>query len=155
MTHRLYLGGQVSGLTFAEADGWRQDIRALFPPSVELVNPLRGNEYLIDHGVLGPGHDDEYLKLVMTTAKAITYRDRHDVRTSDMVLMNLLGMKRASIGCMIELGWADAFGVPVVIVMEEGNPHEHAMVTTIAGWIVDSLEEAAFVVRTVLGGEAL
>ena len=68
----------------------------------------------------------------------------------DMVLMNLLGATKVSIGSMIELGWADAFRKPVVLVIEEGNCHMHAIVQEIAGFIVPTLDQGIEVVKSIL-----
>jgi hypothetical protein len=43
---------------------------------------------------------------------------------------------------MVELGWADATKIPIVIVMESGNIHQHCFVNTLATYVVDNLEEA-------------
>ncbi len=47
---------------------------------------------------------------------------------------------KISIGTVIELGWADAYRKPVILVMEkEDNPHDHPMVREIAGYYVNTL----------------
>ncbi len=47
---------------------------------------------------------------------------------------------KISIGTVIELGWADAYRKPVILVMDkEDNPHDHPMVREIAGYYVNTL----------------
>lgn len=150
---RVYLAGQITGLTFGQATDWRQYAKTLFPSSVEVLSPLRAKDFLLDKGTIKSGAYDEH---VLATAKGIVTRDRFDTRTSDVLLMNLMGMETNSIGCMIELGWADAWRVPVVLIAEEGNPHrEHAMVHEIVSYITESVEQAAEVACAVLGAHAL
>jgi hypothetical protein len=55
-----------------------------------------------------------------------------------------------SIGTMIEAGWADAFRTPLVVVMSESNPHNHAMLAELAGYIVPTLEQGIEIAKTVL-----
>lgn len=72
-------------------------------------------------------------------------RDRFDVRTADALLINLLGAPRVSIGTMVELGWADAYRIPVVTVMDPDdklNPHAHDFVRILSGTVVDTLDKA-------------
>jgi hypothetical protein len=43
---------------------------------------------------------------------------------------------------MVEYGWADAFGVPIVTVMEKDNStHNHAFVHQLSTYVVDTMEE--------------
>jgi nucleoside 2-deoxyribosyltransferase len=73
--------------------------------------------------------------------RAAILQDKFDVVHCSAVLMNLTGAVGPSIGTMVELGWADAIGKPVVVVMDVGNPHDHGFVTTLAMTVVKTLEE--------------
>jgi nucleoside 2-deoxyribosyltransferase len=69
----------------------------------------------------------------------------------DIMLANLLGAKKVSIGTIGEFFWADAYRKPVIAVMEkEGNPHEHAMIRELTGFRVETLEEGLAVAGAVL-----
>ncbi len=46
----------------------------------------------------------------------------------------------------MEIAWADAARNPVVLAMESGNAHDHAMVREAAGFVVPTLDEALDVV---------
>jgi hypothetical protein len=82
---------------------------------------------------------------------------------ADVLLVNLLGAERVSIGTVMEIAWADAVRVPVVLVMEpsaeentglvpsKGNVHEHAMIRECVGFRVQTLDEGLNVVKAILG----
>jgi nucleoside 2-deoxyribosyltransferase len=55
--------------------------------------------------------------------------------------MNLSGAEQISLGTAVELGWADAFGVPVVVVMEDGGVHDHPMVRDIPVAVVPTVKD--------------
>lgn len=115
MKPKIYLAGPISGLSYKEATNWRDYVTPKLTDVFHVLTPLRGKEYLRDETALAA---QGYSKKPLSTAKAITNRDRNDVKNSAVVLMNLLGAKIVSIGTMIELAWADRFEVPVVLVME-------------------------------------
>jgi hypothetical protein len=74
--------------------------------------------------------------------------------TCDLTLMNLLPAEptgKISIGSMIEMGWADAFRVPLVVIMSpETNPHWHGMVRGISPYIVGTLKEGIALTKAIL-----
>lgn len=145
----IYLCGQITGLSGKQARyGWREIVyKALANTDIECLSPMRHKSHLDNVQSLSPlGNPGS----VMSCAKGITTRDRFDVMRSDMLFCNLWGMTRASIGCMIEFGWADAFRVPILLIMEEGGEHEHGMVQDLVGWRCSSLEEGIEVTRRIL-----
>lgn len=152
ITPRVYLAGPITGLTYDGANDWRKVVSyALSECGIVSFSPLRAKEYLKGAGTLGPGAYPQPL----STPQAITARDRMDVKRSDLVLFNFLGAEKASVGTCIELGWADAYGVPGILVIEDGaevpnNPHDHAIVQTICGWRTSSLDEAVWLAARIL-----
>ena len=150
----VYLAGPITGLTYDDGNEWREEVQAeLFYANITAFSPLRAKNFLREIGVLDNAGkpDSAYLGLnPLSEPKGITTRDRFDCQRSDMVLVNLEGAEKVSIGTMIELGWADAARRPIVIAMEEDNPHRHAMVNEVAGFIVPTLSEAVAVVKAVL-----
>jgi nucleoside 2-deoxyribosyltransferase len=144
----VYLAGQITGHSFDESTGWRDHvIHKLGQHRINGISPMRRKEYL--HGIdniPAMGIDSNPL----STPKGITTRDRYDCTNADALLVNLLDSRKVSIGTMIELGWADANRVPIVIVMEPDNMHNHAMVNTVAGFIVPTLEEGIALVVAIL-----
>jgi nucleoside 2-deoxyribosyltransferase len=95
--------------------------------------------------------EHDYSAWPMSTERGLTERDRYDSTKSDLVVCNLLGAQRVSIGTMIELGWADANRVPVVLIMEKtGNIHEHPMVRQTTSFRVEDLVTARDITEAVL-----
>lgn len=150
----VYLAGPITGLTYDDGNEWRESvIIELDDVGITGFSPLRAKNFLREIGVLDSAGtpDSAYMGLnPLSEPKGITARDRFDCQRCDMVLMNLLGAERVSIGTMIEAGWADAARRPIVVAMEEDNVHRHAMLNEVAGFIVPTLEEAVAVVKAVL-----
>ena len=149
---RCYLAGQITDLTFDEAQGWREEVTPkLTAAGITVHNPLRAKDFLRDYGVL----KQNYLHASpLSSGKGIVTRDRNDVRTCDIVLMNLKGMDRVSIGCMVEVGWADAWRKPIVMVLDEDTKYyDHEFIKEIAGYIVYDLDDALEVVKAISGVE--
>jgi nucleoside 2-deoxyribosyltransferase len=144
---KIYLAGPISGLTFEEGSDWREQAKIrLAQNGLKGFSPLRAKQYLTGQGVL----TGSYEQYPLSTAKGITTRDRYDVMSSDAVLFYLKGAKTISIGTCIELGWADAFRKPAVVVMDKNDIHQHPMVTETTGYIVTSLEDAILLLERIL-----
>lgn len=151
MTGTVYLAGPITGLNYEGATDWRNyAAEVLQTAGIRARSPMRAKHYLAQLKSLS-GTGEEYADLgVLSTQKSVTCRDRFDTRTCDVVLMNLLGATRISIGTMIEAGWADAFRVPIVLVIEPDNIHHHMMLREIAGFVVETLEEALHTIKAIL-----
>lgn len=149
---QVYLAGPITGLSYKGATDWRELARVdLAKAGIEGLSPMRAKHYLAHLKSLS-GTGEEYADLgVLSTQKSVTARDRFDTRTADVVLMNLLGAERVSIGTMIEAGWADAFRVPIVLVIEPTNLHHHMMLREIASFVVPTLDEALHTIKAILG----
>jgi len=140
----VYLAGPMDGLTYVECDEWRRiAAERLKDHGITAVSPLRGKRGVEEFSATttsGP----------IDTDAGITGRDRWDVQRADMVFVNLFGAAKVSIGTMIELGWADAARVPVVVLMSPNNIHNHPMVRNIATYLTDDFDEALDLVVTAL-----
>lgn len=148
---QVYLAGPITSLTFGEAQNWRDyAIEKLQAHGIKGISPLRGQQHLVRYGELSATGDGTYAEHALTTAKAITTRDRYDCQRADVVLMNLLGATRVSIGTMIEAGWADSVRVPLIVVIEDDNVHQHALLREIAGYVVNDLDAAIGVAISIL-----
>jgi hypothetical protein len=86
----------------------------------------------------------------MSCAKGITTRDRMDCMRSNMVIANFLGATKTSIGSVMEIAWADSARIPIVLVIDKDNVHQHPMITECAGFIVSTLEEGMTVLERTL-----
>lgn len=147
----VYLAGPITGLSYEGCTDWRDGaVEELAAHGLIGLSPMRGKDYLLGEKCVGDSYENDPGKW-MSTAKAVAARDRFDCQRVDMVILNLLGAERVSIGSMIEVGWADAARVPIVLVMEDGNCMDHTMMTHLCGWQVDSLEKAIDTVVAILG----
>lgn len=148
-----YLAGPITGLTYDEAVDWRAEASSfLLGRGIIPLSPLRGKEYLRGVGKL----KDHYGELsVLSSSRGIVTRDRWDCTRADAVLVNFEGTDRISIGTVMECAWADAARIPIVMVLPPGNPHDHAMLREVAGFLVPSLREGLEVVSALLcsGGD--
>jgi nucleoside 2-deoxyribosyltransferase len=141
----VYLAGPITGLTYEGATNWRQyAIKKLKP--IFGLSPMRGKDYLLEErSISATGYDQ-----TLSRDQAIIARDRFDCQRADLIIVNLLGATRVSIGTMVELGWADAARVPVVLIMEKGNVHDHTFVNQLAGFRAESLDEAIDLAKIIL-----
>lgn len=147
----VYLAGPITGLSYTGATDWRKLAYTwLKARGIRGLDPMRGKQYLLGETKISAKGYDETL---LSNEKAITTRDRFDTQRADVIIMNLLGATKISAGTMIEMGWADSVRTPVILVMEKNgsNPHDHAMVRSIAGYWVESLEEAVDIAASILG----
>jgi len=89
MKHKLYLAGSIKGLTYDQANEWRQYVTELLRHDIVTLNPLRGKEELRGQGVI----TSEMLEAStnpMCGSKGIVRRDLYDIRQCDAMLVNLL-----------------------------------------------------------------
>lgn len=145
---KIYLAGPINGLSYEEATNWRKDAqRYLQDFGITGVSPMRAKEFLSDHKDIGITEFSEPL----ASDAGIVARDRFDVQNADLMLVNLLGATKVSCGTPCEYGWADAFGVPIITVMEEsGNPYDHPFVRRLSGYRVTTLEEGLDLAAAIL-----
>ena len=139
----VYLSGPITGLTYSECNDWREyAIKTLAAEGIDGFSPMRGKRYLDKEGVPISDCPDLKGKHPISSTPAITMRDRWDCRRCDITLINVLGAETVSVGSMVEAGWAEAFGHPVILVMEnEGNPHDRAILRGVAGVILPTLDQ--------------
>lgn len=149
----VYLAGPIAGLEHDAATDWRDTAALLFAPrGIHALSPLRGKGELKMLGPI-PAAGKAYDSLgALSQPAAIMARDRNDATRCDVLLVNLLGAKRVSIGTVMEIAWADLKRIPIVLVIEtEGNVHEHIMIQQATSVRVDNLSEAVDVVSSIIG----
>jgi nucleoside 2-deoxyribosyltransferase len=152
----IYLAGPISGLSYDEAaKGWREEFKEklYLYTMVRCISPMRGKSHLNKVETIAPA--GQYSETVMSSAKGIVGRDRFDVNRVDLMVANLLGATRVSIGTMVEYGWADAARVPIITIIEPDgtNPHHHDFIYELSSFTVHNLDEAVAVVMSVLGDD--
>lgn len=141
MRPKVYLAGPIQGLNYAGATEWRDEAKKLlYEHCIDGYSPMRAKQYLKDEKAIG---DNGPYTQPLSTNKAILSRDFRDCTQSDVVIMNLHGAKRVSIGSVMEVAWAHAARVPVILIMEpSGNVHEHCLLCEACNIRVETIEEA-------------
>lgn len=152
----VYLAGPIAGLTYDEANDWREEAtEACAALGYTVYSPMRGKEALrvqyarrafginaeVSNGLLGP-----------------FARDMHDVRACDVLIANLATSEEVSVGTLVELGAAHALGKFVVVVAAKvaGKPYAdaanrlHPFVAGAATVVVNSVEDAYGVLEALL-----
>lgn len=143
----VYLAGPIGGISYGASTSWREYAsQQLTSDAIKTCSPLRGKTYLANEVHL----QGSYEAYPLSSRHDLTTRDRFDTMRCDMILANFSGADRVSIGTCIEIGWADMLRKPIVIAMEPGNVHCHAMIRECAGFIVPTLDEAIDIVKRVL-----
>jgi nucleoside 2-deoxyribosyltransferase len=149
VSNLVYLAGPMTGLTVGKINHWRDDFaRTLEGTGLRCLSPMRGINYLPSDEPLLQTYDDHPL----SRQEGIVTRDYLDIARSDAIVANFLGSERVSIGTVWEIGVAYALKKPVVMVIEDGNIHDHCMLRESAryGYRTDSLDEAAALLQSLL-----
>lgn len=112
---KVYLAGPIGGLSYEEAtNGWRKHAKERLEASglIRAYSPMRYKEALSAGEFLARARYD----FPLATPHGILERDHYDVMSSDLLLVNLAGSTKVSIGTMVELGMAYAYRKPMVFV---------------------------------------
>lgn len=142
-----YLGGPITGVSFDSCVDWREDIAKMFPEEIQGLSPMRGKDYLEGLGKI----ESSYENSVLSCSRGIMTRDYNDCTRADVVIINLWGAKRISIGTVMEMAWAWDRRIPIIAIMEkEGNCHEHSMLGETIGYRVKNLREAVDIATALL-----
>lgn len=144
----IFLAGPLTGVPYKDALEWRKHVESRLPDEIVAFSALRGKIYLEKERSL----KDAYPQHLLSTAQGTITRDRYDVSHCDALFVNFLDTDKVSIGTVMEMAWADARRIPIIVVMKNGNIHDHAFVRQVAGFVTDDLEEA---IRTAIDVVAL
>jgi hypothetical protein len=134
----LLLAGPLTGVSYRDALDWRKYVESRLPDDVIAFSALRGKRHVTNERVL----KDAYPEHVLSTPQGTITRDRYDVSRCDALFVNFLNSEKVSIGTIMEMAWADARRIPIILVMKAGNIHDHAFVRQVAGFITSNLDEA-------------
>jgi hypothetical protein len=134
----LFLAGPLTGISYGDALDWRRYVESKLPPDVIAFSALRGKAYVAKETVL----KDSYPEHLLSTPQGTITRDRYDVSRCDALFVNFLKADNVSIGTIMEMAWADAWRIPIILAMENGNIHDHAFVRQVAAFITHDLDEA-------------
>ena len=87
----------------------------------------------------------------LTTPRGVITRDHNDCTRADLLIVNLLGTERVSIGTVMEVAWAWDRRIPIVCLIEEDNIHIHAMLSETLDYRTKDIDEAISLARAILG----
>jgi nucleoside 2-deoxyribosyltransferase len=141
----IYLAGSISGLSYGEATKWRNEARnKLEDLGYKVVNPMRNKSDL--------SHIKELSNYNNTDrGRQIFNRDKYDVQSVDAMIVNFTGCKMVSIGTCVEIGIAVERDIPIFVIMEDDNIHNHPFITVPAYIVVNSLEDAILALEDLTG----
>ena len=144
----VYLAGPITGLSYSGVIDWREKVKVdLADVGLVGLSPMRHKKFLGEERVI----KDAYQKIPLASQRGLTTRDRFDVGRSDVILANVLRAQKVSLGTVLELGWADCLRKPVILVIEEnGNCHDHAMLREIVSFRVSDLDDAIDLAKSLL-----
>lgn len=143
----VYCAHPISGLTWEQVTQYYNDIKAkLTAFGFHVLQPMTGKSDIRANVLANKefASTGGYGGSPLATDNAIFQRDSFMCRCADMLYLDLTGATRISIGCVMELAIAATSAKPVhvVVVMEDGNPHEHAFVNGAAHIIFRTVDEA-------------
>lgn len=155
---KVYLSGPILGLTYKDARfGWRSKFADLVrregeissaTTGIQVLSPMRHEGHLAE--LKGKIRDDNLPDNLFSRPKMIVAKDLLDIDTSDIVVVNVQGAKKVSIGTIAELGYAYGKGKTIVTIMDADNIHKHPFVTEMSDVVVERLEDAAAIVKSLL-----
>lgn len=151
---KVYTAGPIVGYRYDQVTDWRdyvaEKLDDISNGQIKAYSPLRSKEYLSSEGLIQDIYPDTFS--VMCTQRGIFHSDRNDVKTADLVFVNMIGATRVSIGTVMEVAWADAWSVPIVYLTEKDAPnlHDHAMIREACPFTVHDMEEAILLTKRIL-----
>jgi nucleoside 2-deoxyribosyltransferase len=148
--YKVYLAGPISGLTYTNAQDWREyAAQELTKAGCEVYDPLRGKAVLMNQGVISNGMKTSKYEDAMVSDALIYARDKHDVLNCDIMLANLLGATEKSLGTICEVALAEDHNKIVVLVMKKDGSevHDHPFFRAMKLVWVETLEEALELIR--------
>lgn len=143
MQPKVYLAGPISGLSYAGCTDWREHaIARLGEFNIRGLSPMRCKEYLSHlSNISADGHEYAHLG-DFATPRAVMTRDHFDATRCDVLLVNLLGAEKVSIGTCMEIAWAFTHKIPVICAIEDNSIHSHMMIDEAIGFRTTDLDRA-------------
>jgi hypothetical protein len=138
----VYLCGPIAGLTYDEANDWRQRFVAEIATwswPIKALSPLRYREELRLAGRL-QGAVPLELKGVINTPRGAALRDELDVRRCQFLFANFIGATKISQFSLAEIGMARGLRKTIIAVMEPDNIHHHRVMDHWLDYIEADLE---------------
>lgn len=145
----IYLSGPIAGTDYKECTSWR-DYVASELKEFRCLDPMRGKSYLKGAGPI----DDKVTKTTtgfkdyLASDQAIMTRDSWDALNCDAMFINFLGVRKVSIGTCMEIAWGFERRIPMIVVMEKGNLHDHPMIRAASPFVVPDIDTGIRLMRT-------
>jgi len=137
---KIYLAHPISGLTFEAVVGYYEaNVPILKTLGYTVFDPVTMYSHAINVKEKCAPAD---LKGPLINNHALFERDKWMVSTVDVVLADLTGATKASIGVCMELAIANILGKHIVTVMESNNPHYHGFVLEASSCVFATFDEA-------------
>jgi hypothetical protein len=143
---KLYLSHPIKGLSGKVVFEYYDTAISLIDKSIQVLSPMTSKEFMRADVIFRGKYKDGGHPLV--TNHALKERDQWMVGLADIVLVDLSETKLASIGCCMELAWADLLGKHTVVVVESGSVHDHAFVLDCADVVFSTFIEAIHYINT-------
>ena len=140
---KVYLAHPITGLKSEDVFNYYDAISDELGERHTILSPMTGKDYLRNETVM----QKSYEEYPISRGHAIFERDQWMVSTSDIVLCDFTGAKTVSIGCCFEMAWAAKLGKHSVVVMEDGNPHNHRFMREAADIVFSTMEEAVSYIK--------
>lgn len=151
---KVYLSGPITGLTYKQARyGWRASVaEVLEKDGIGVLSPMRHEGHLAElaRRTIKADMPEPVFNHFFSRPKMIVAKDLLDIDMSDIVLTNFLGTKVVSQGSIAEMGYAYAKDKTIITVMEPGNPHDSVFVKEMSAAVLDNLDDAVAVIRSLL-----
>lgn len=146
---KIYLAGPISGLTKGDVFKYWDEAKDRFERmGYSVFSPITGKDNFRTESqkvdVFKAAGFNQGLEKPnpIITDHAIAHRDLWMVKSVDIIYANLFQAKTVSIGTVSEIAWGKAFGKNVIVVMEEGNIHQHAFIKENATSVFPTPEDA-------------
>ena len=149
----VYLAGPILGMTKQGANDWRKYVAGqLKDHNIIGISPLRCEPLIGERYGANYEADPKF-----GTSRAIASKNILDVQMCDVTFAYFpkearLEAGHISYGTLIELGWANGFRKPIILVSDDPEVINHPVVNAAAGWVLPTLEDGIDVVIGILGG---
>lgn len=144
-----YLIGPMTGLTFADCrEKFERLEHAVRHAGLDVLQPMQGKHRSDDALVTARGNAEGG----PSCDHAIYRKDAWAVEQADILLCDLTGHERVSIGTCFELAWGARAGKLIIIVgLEDDTPMDHAFIHGASSLRFDRMGEALDYLRAMTG----
>ena len=135
---KIYLAHPITGLSAEKVFDYYDGISHVLEERHIIYSPMTGKDYLRNETTMQKNYED----YPISKGHAIFERDMWMVSSADIVLCDFTGAQTVSIGCCFEMAVAAKLGKHTIVVMEDGNPHDHRFMREAADIVFSKLEDA-------------